>query len=328
MNREISKKRSNLYRKIRSFFDTRDYTEVETPVLSPDLIPEVTIEVFETLFLHPFRPKAHFYLVPSPEVWMKRLIAEGFGDIYQIARSFRNAESIGSLHNPEFTLLEWYTMGADYRDSIGITEELFKAVIPKGISEDLRPPFRRISMAEAFKEFAGITLENCEDREVLRDEAERIGISSAAESSWEEIFHLIFLQKVELSLPQDKPLVLYDYPSAIPCLARDIPGTPWKERWELYIRGVEVANCYTEEDNFEKVAEYFLRESRLKKEQALIPCPADMDYGKNFSRFPRCSGVAMGLDRLLMLMEKLDSIGGVILFPFSDTLTATLNEST
>ncbi|NCC65549.1 MAG: elongation factor P--(R)-beta-lysine ligase, partial [Spirochaetia bacterium] len=105
--------RSHMNRIIRSFFDERGYTEVDTPLLSPTLIPESTIENFATRFENPFLPSSELYLVPSPEIYMKQLIAQGFGSIYQISHCFRNSEQLGHIHNPEFTMLEYYTMQAD-----------------------------------------------------------------------------------------------------------------------------------------------------------------------------------------------------------------------
>ncbi|HKL59153.1 MAG TPA: amino acid--tRNA ligase-related protein, partial [Sphaerochaeta sp.] len=113
--------RSQLNRSIRTFFDQRGYLEVETPTLSPDLIPEPTIQNFATTFDNEFVGSRELYLIPSPEVYMKKLIADGFGSIYQIGHCFRNSEQIGRHHNPEFSMLEYYSVGMDESDSIGLT---------------------------------------------------------------------------------------------------------------------------------------------------------------------------------------------------------------
>ena len=121
--------RARLLQTVRSFFADRAYLEVDTPTLAPTLIPESHLEVFRTHFEHPDREARELYLTPSPEVWIKRLLAEGCGSVFQLGKSFRNGESVDRLHQPEFTMLEYYTVDADYLDSIAVTEELMDTVI-------------------------------------------------------------------------------------------------------------------------------------------------------------------------------------------------------
>jgi lysyl-tRNA synthetase class 2 len=135
-------------------------------------------------------------------------------------------------------------------------------------------------------------------------------------TSWEDAFNVIFLSLVEPNLPADRPLVLDEYPAQIECLARKIPGTAYRERWELYVRGIEIANCYTEESDPQAVRSYF--ESQVgKKSGAMVPHAVDMGYARLFEKFPACSGVAIGFDRLAMVLLGKAEIGEVIAFPFS-----------
>jgi lysyl-tRNA synthetase class 2 len=325
MTREILRRRSAFTAATRAFFSDRGYLETETPILAPALIPESAIEVFRTRFEHPYRPGRDMYLIPSPELWMKRLIAAGMGDIFQITRAFRNAESVGRLHNPEFTILEYYTAGADHLASIDVTEELFRHLLSRGLSSvpdaaALSPPFRRMTMAEAFREFAGFDLAPCSASD-LAEQARRLGIRPGGEDDWETAFNRIFVDRVEPALPADRPLVLLDYPREVRCLAREIPGTPWRERWELYVSGIETANCYSEETDPGRVAAYF-REEEARKARALVPHPADGKFVSLYrDGYPSCSGVAVGFDRLIMAFFGIPRIEGVILFPFSDILS-------
>jgi lysyl-tRNA synthetase class 2 len=405
MTPETIRARGVLTAAVRSFFADKNYLEVETPLLAPALIPESAIEVFKTRFEHPCRPGRELYLVPSPELWMKRLLAAGFGNIFQICKAFRNAESIGSVHNPEFTILEYYTTGADYLDSLALTEELFTCLVQTrreklaappqtgGPQTEnlLAPPFRRMTVAQAFREYAGLDLEALAPRDEaeslpaareLTVRARALGLPAREGDAWEEAFNRIFVGRVETALPRDKPLALLDYPRGVRCLARDIPGAPWKERWELYVNGLETANCFTEETSPDKVAAYFREEAALK-EKALVPHAIDQGFlglyanpreapefsGREAGRTRRLSapgssaqgieaeipqagisrkspaeelqriarsapgtggdapqpsgqssGVALGLDRLLMAFCGETSIGGVIFFPFSDIL--------
>jgi lysyl-tRNA synthetase class 2 len=324
MNFYTMRRRSQLNRRIRDFFDSRGYLEVETPLLSPALIPEEPIEIFETSFSHDFLGDRQLYLIPSPEVFMKKLIAEGSGNIYQLTKSFRNNEQVGSQHNPEFSLLEWYRMDADYRESMTTTEELFAHLLDENSPATLHPPFLRYSIREIFLEKTGIDLLETVNLKTFSAAAKKAGLEPAGGTearTWEELYHRIFLTHVEPELPTDRPVFLFDYPARIPCLAKDIPGTPWKERWELYVNGIETANCYTEETNPARVEAFFREETSRKAAAARVLPDTDTEFLKIFRRgFPECSGVALGLDRLFMALLGQNAIEGVIFFPFSDIL--------
>jgi lysyl-tRNA synthetase class 2 len=330
MDLELLRERARIIREVRSFFDARSFLELDTPLLAPDLIPESCLEVFETARIVPSggktRKHAPYWLIPSPEIWMKRLIARHRISLYQICKCFRNGESTGHLHSPEFTMLEYYTMDADYRDSLRITEELFLALDPD-LPPHLRPPFLRITMEEAFARWAGLDLFAAADGGRLEDEARRLGLEPAPGLDQASLYDLIFIHAVEPALPRDRPVVIMDYPAFVPCLAKEGPGGKTRERWELYIRGVELANCYSEETGPEAVRRYFESEAAIKNKSALVPHGVDRNYWKTFLPrqnrdgqelpFPRCSGVAMGLDRLIMVLSGRSSIDGVLSFPMN-----------
>lgn len=317
--------RSALLRRMRAFFDERGYTEVDTPSLSPDLIPEATIQDFKTTFTNEFIGTRDLYLVPSPEVFMKRLIADGFGSIYQFCHCFRNSESIGEIHNPEFTMLEYYTVGYDEQDSIPLTEELLDRCAPEGAGSDVKGPLRRMTMQEALWTYAKVDLDACQEPEALVEACHRLDLITADGSEpWEDTFNRIFLTLVEPNLPKDRPLVLDRYPAQIDCLAKRDGN--YRKRWELYIRGVEVANCYDEERDVETVRAYYRREyAKLVADRTgrNLPIPAvDPGFADIFSRFPQTSGVAMGIDRLLMVQAGETELGSFLLFPFSAMLSS------
>ncbi len=315
--------RSRMNRTVRAFFDERGYTEVDTPSLSPTLIPEATIENFSTRFKNPFLQEQELFLVPSPEIFMKQLIAQGFGDIYQISHCYRNSEQLGHIHNPEFTMLEYYTMNADEQDSITLTEELFAGLCEAQTPAYLRPPFDRLTVEEAMKTYAGVDLSKHQKQSSLAKEAMRLGLHLPSEpESWEETFNRIFLTFVEPNLPKDRPLVLESYPRQIECLAKQ--DGLYRKRWELYVQGVEVANCYDEERN-ESVIEAYYRDEYAKlveaRSQSMSVIPdIDPSLAKLFASMPQCSGVAIGMDRLQMLLMGKNKLEGVILFPLSGML--------
>lgn len=316
MKWEILKQRSIITDKVRSFFKDKNYMEVDTPLLSPDLIPESSIEIFKTEMINPYRADKDLFLIPSPELWMKKLISQGSGDIFQICKSFRNSEQSGKLHNSEFTMLEWYKTGYSYMDNIEETERLFSSLLSDKTPEFLKPPFGRMSMEEAFLNYAGFSLEQNYEKDQLREKCRSLKIDTDSDDTWEVLFNRIFLQIVEPYLPGEKPLVLYNYPSRIKTLAKNLKNTIWSERWELYAGGMELANCFTEETNCDKIREYYIEEKALKDDISPVSHPVDHQYYKYFgSDFPDCSGVAMGMDRLIMLLTGKSSIEEVILFP-------------
>jgi lysyl-tRNA synthetase class 2 len=319
MTAQTMKDLSRLKGKTREFFLERGYLETDTPVLSPNLIPESSLEIFSTEFVHPYEPSLPLYLVPSPELWMKKIIAETGCNVFQIGKAFRNAESLGKYHNPEFTMLEYYTVEATSKDNIALTEELFRSLCVESTPAYVRPPFRRITMAEAFREFASLDLNELTELGAMIDALEVKGLIVPAHASWEEAFNVLFLSIVEPFLPMDRPLVLDEYPSGIECLARDILGTPYKERWELYVRGIEVANCYSEMTDIDAARQYFSTQLE-KKKHSLVPHTVDMTYPSLLAALPSCSGVAVGFDRLAMVFLGAEKIGDVMAFPFSSFL--------
>ncbi|TVQ27291.1 MAG: hypothetical protein EA382_04150, partial [Spirochaetaceae bacterium] len=249
--------------------------------MAPALIPEAHIEVFATQLVHPYERSQPRYLIPSPEVYLKRLVADGWGSVFSIGRCFRNAESSSRLHNPEFTMLEWYTVDADYRDSIALTTELLGDLAASrtaplgerggaaGATRVGAPPVR-ITVRDAFVRYAGCDPDVFEAPGALRDAADRHGMRVGDDESDEDLFQRILLSHVEPNLPTDRPLFLCDYPTLVPTLAARSPDGAFAERWELYINGVEIANCYTEERDQGRLARFTAEQSDAKQ-SALVP---------------------------------------------------------
>jgi lysyl-tRNA synthetase class 2 len=311
--------RAAVIRRVRSFFDGKNYLELDTPLLAPDLIPESCLEVFQTERLFPHGSKKEsrtLRLIPSPEIWMKKIIARYGVDVYQICKCFRNGESSGHLHNSEFTMLEYYTMDADYMDSLALTEELFAYLAKDAKAPSLNPPFERITVAQAFENWAGFDLFAATQEEgAMEEEARRLGLDPPPGLSTGGLYDLIFIHAVEPHLKTEKPAALIDYPAFVPCLAKKSRNGRTVERWELYHNGIELANCFSEETDPQKVREFFTGEEAEKEKNALVKHNVDHDYWKLFEQgFPRCSGVALGLDRLIMALTRRSNIDGVLPF--------------
>ncbi|MCL2472621.1 MAG: LysR family transcriptional regulator, partial [Treponema sp.] len=202
MDLELLRERARIIQKVRSFFDGRNYLEVDTPLLAPDLIPESCLEVFQTFRLPPEGSrdqKKPYWLIPSPEIWMKRLIAGHRTSLYQICKCFRNGESSGHQHSPEFTMLEYYTMEADYLDSLALTEGLFSFLLSGETENDsgqkdngscsLYPPFTKLTVEDAFFRWAGFNLYKAADTPPsMEKEAKRLGLNPLPGLSVPELY--------------------------------------------------------------------------------------------------------------------------------------------
>ena len=331
MDLEFLKQRAFIIQSLREFFIEKDFLELDTGALATNLIPETCLEVFKTEYIEPWKNESHeLYLVPSPEIHIKPIIARHKIDVFQLSKCYRNVESIGKNHASEFTMLEYYKMKANYIDSLELTEELFEYLGKKlskigiALKDDLKPPFTKLSINDAFKQYCNFALFE-DDTQIstqkLAEQGRKLGIYEPSENdfskwNWEELYNAIFVQFVEPNLPKDKCVFLMNYPREVRCLAQN-NDKHTKERWELYGRGIELANCYSEETDAKLVREYFEIEGKEKDENARVKHEIDKDYWKNFAPeseggytkdgFPKCSGTAMGVDRLIMLLlEKSD----------------------
>lgn len=318
--------RSECIHQTRTFFRNKHYLETDTPALAPYLIPETCLEVFTTDYQKSGEAIIQpLYLVPSPEVYIKQLIADHGVSIFQISKCYRNGESVGRIHSPEFTMLEYYTMGADYRQSLELTESFINTLI-QSIAQaiPLHLPFERITMDEAFMQGAGFSLASATESRDLALHAERLGLGDSNDYqgwAWDDLYELLLVHAVEPFLANKEAVFVTDYPARVPTLAQERTvsqaSIQWqvKERWELYIRGVEIANCYTEERNKERVDAYIREEGAEKNRSAVTPHPVIDGFGHICARMPPCSGVAVGLDRLIMVLAGKKSIDTVLPFP-------------
>ncbi|MCL2440951.1 MAG: LysR family transcriptional regulator [Treponema sp.] len=319
MDLEMLKKRALIIKKVRSFFENKNYLEVDTPLLSPHLIPESCLEVFQTERLFPRgsrKENSKLWLIPSPEIWMKEIIARHRVNVFQICKCFRNGESEGRLHNSEFTMLEYYTIDADYMDSLILTEELF-GFLSGTEKENNFIPFEKMTMAQAFEKWAGFDLFAAAEKgaDEMALQARKLGLDPMPNMTVPQLYDLIFIHSVEPNLKMEKPVALLDYPAFTPCLAKVSANGKTAERWELYYNGIELINCFSEETDPQKIKEFFINEEAEKNKSAVIRHKVDHDYWKMFNGFPRCSGAAMGFDRLLMALTGKSNIDTVSYCP-------------
>lgn len=322
MNINAAKARSLLYANIRNYFSSRGYLEVETPTLSPDLIPEATIDNFGTTFINEFQGSREMYMIPSPEIFIKKLLASGSGSVFEISKCFRNCEQLGQSHNPEFTMLEYYTVGFDEKDSIALTQDMIRKTALSGCPASVLEDFEILSVREAMKRYAKVDIDELQNPKNLRKAAQDLGLPIPGPESWDDTFNRIFINFVETSISKDHPVCLTDYPKQIECLAK--ASGNYRRRWELYIGGLEVANCYLEETDKEIAKDYYRREYQkllsLRSDNGKVIPDVDDSFCETLSKLPKCSGVAIGLDRLLMVESDAKNIDDVLLFPFSQMI--------
>lgn len=307
---------------LRSALDLLGYEEVETPSLVPAPGMEPHIAAFET----PFVPETQagrartLYLHTSPEYAMKRLLVDGAGPIFQICKVFRNGE-ISPLHNPEFTMLEFYRPQADYRRIMSDLEAILASAedaLAPGVCFSRRP-YTLITVREAFVRHARIDLTHCPDAASLRAAAEHIGVRVGPSPHYEDIFFHIFLERVEKHLGQERPEFLIDYPAQMASLARLKPGEPTvAERVELYANATELANGFSELTDAAEQRRRLKDEQEQRRWAGRAAYPLDEKFLSAVSRMPEAAGMAVGLDRVLMLILGLERIEDVLLFPAHD----------
>lgn len=318
--------RARLYEALRRYFAAQGFDEVETPCLVPAPGLEPHIRAFEVPFV-PETPDGRpvtLYLHTSPEYAMKRLLAQGFERIFQIARVFRNGE-VAPMHNPEFTLLEFYRAHADYRAIMEDTEALIAAAAAAVLGERgalasgvaLAPPFERLTVRDALESRTGLDLDALGTAQALQRAAEAKGHYFApGPRSFEDVLLQIFVTSVEPTLGRERPTFLIDYPASMASLARLKPSDPRvAERVELYIAGVELANGFSELIDESEQRARLLDEQAQRRREGKPVYPLDEEFLDAVGRMPPSSGIAIGLDRLLMLLLGAERIEEVLLFP-------------
>lgn len=327
LNWEIFRIRGRVLSAIREFFMDRDYLEIESPLLTPCPTLDANIHTISVSVKdHSGIPRPCF-LHASPEHAMKKLIAAGAEKIFFLGKVFRDQE-VSRLHNPEFTMLEWYQTDADYH-AIQDTAEKLVCHVAKSLLDaiqvafnggilDLAPPWNRITLRRLFLERTGTDLSNCLDLSGIRKAAADNQVQLEKDDDWESGFFKIYLQKIEKDLGIPQPVFIEDYPLALGMMARPKPDDPDRaERTELYIGGLELANGYSELTDPEEQRRRFL-EDLSKKEKTGQAVKIDEELLDALrSGLPPTAGMALGVDRLIMLLASKQTIEDVLFFPFS-----------
>jgi lysyl-tRNA synthetase class 2 len=298
--------RARLYQDIRHFFATRQVLEVETPILSAGCLPDHTITSFATDY-HGNYPK-RLFLHTSPEFPMKRLLAAYPIPIYQITKVFRDGEA-GRRHNPEFTMLEWYRPSFTQDDLINEVDELLQTVLHCLSTQ-------RISYCDLFEQ--SVQLHPLQTPlSTLQHYASKFNIDSVEQLDRDTCLQLIMSCDIEPQLGNARPLVVTDFPASQAALARKNPENPQlAERFEVYFQGIELANGFYELTDPVEQRQRFAQDLEKRHTLALPAVPLDERFLAALEAgLPNCAGVAVGLDRLLMIMANASHIHEVMAFP-------------
>ena len=317
---EVFKTRSKILSEIRNIFVEEGYLEVETPMMHP--IPGgATARPFQT---HHNALDMDLYLRVAPELYLKRLVVGGLEKVFEINRNFRN-EGLSTKHNPEFTMLEFYTAYADYEDQMNFMETLIRKLAEKVLGKtvieqnkkkyDLSKSFQKLTLSDSIVKYIGAKKDQLEDRKELEKIAKKLEVENIKDSSDGKLQLEIFEKGVEGEL--DKPTFIIGYPKDVSPLSRtqdDNPG--YVDRFELFIGGKEIANGFSELNDPDEQAERFKQQVQQKDSGDQEAMGYDEDYVEALEYgLPPCAGVGVGIDRLVMLFTGTTSIRDVLLFP-------------
>ncbi|ESK57408.1 EF-P lysine aminoacylase EpmA [Acinetobacter tjernbergiae] len=306
------KARAEMYHKIRQFFAERNVLEVETPVLSQAGVTDVHLASVQVQ-RHIYGKLNTQYLQTSPEFPMKRLLASGSGAIYQICKVFRDDEH-GRKHNSEFTMLEWYRPNLDLKALMHETADLLETCLAHRFGE-VRPYI--LSYKHAFQDRLDINPLQATLKQ-LKETANRVGLNLDLGDDRLGYMDLLFSHFVEPSLGFDAPVFLTDFPPEMASLAKvktDEDGELVAARFEVYIEGLELANAYDELLDADVLAGRFDADNAERAQQGLSVIPTDQYLLAALPHMPECSGIALGIDRLLMVAMNKMKIDQVITFP-------------
>lgn len=337
---------------VHEFLQKKGYLKVDVPVLSPALIPESYLEVFETEFNY-FDRREKLYLTPSPELFLKRLLVAGSGNIYYLGKAFRNSEPNSDFHSPEYTMLEYYKVGETYLE---LTDEILEMMRYISSSLSFRPesrnllqsPMKEISplvslgrndknivyqgnkisftkwekytVAEAFEKFAKISEKELFNPELFMKKAEKKGYKVKG-FSYQDVFSQIITQEIEPNLGKNGyPSLLYDYPKEVASLAKLNKDKKTAKRAEFYINGIEIGGCCEELNDWKEQKTRFQKEYLIRKKAKMTDHPIDKGFIKALKyKLPDCSGAGIGFERLAMVFVDVNSIDKLKLINIVET---------
>ena len=330
-NKQKLELRFEILKLIRKWFEREGFLEVDAPIIVSEPGQEPNIEPMK-LAVHNEKGQAFVgYLHTSPEYAMKKMLAAGFDKIFYLGKCFRDRESFGHNHNPEFTMLEWYRAKRDFLAIMDDAEALcrfaakslsqgkYKKRIDTANAAKLSGGWQRISMRELWKKVVGVELNDFLTAKALRKLCVQRGFKPANGEDYEELFYRIFLNEIEPKLGMDRPIIVYNYPACMASLSSLCKKDKrYAERFEVYFAGSELANAFTELTDADEQLARLTSERVARKKRGMLVYDIDAEFVEAL-RFglPKSAGIALGVDRLIMSILGCKNINDVLVLPMS-----------
>ncbi len=337
-NKDILEARFEIIRLIREFFWSENFLEVETPNIVNVPGQEPYLDPMKVEIENEIGDKHIGYLHTSPEYTLKKMLAAGFENVFSISKCYRNKESFGGLHNPEFTMLEFYRMNVDFYKIMEDIENLLyslKEKISANHKSKTRLPktgtvgqvinlksFHKIHMRDLWQKYVGVNLDDYLDKESLLNLVNTTyNLQLAPESySYEDLFYKIFLNKIEPNLIE--PTIVHHYPAQMSALSKISQVDPrYAERFEVYINGIEIANAFSELTDQKEQENRLEEEKNLRKNLGKDLYEIDKEFLEAVKNLSNCAGIALGVDRLIMVLLGINNIDDILALPMSKLFT-------
>lgn len=321
--------RWHILRSIREFFWNKRFTEVETPLIVAKPGQEPHLSPMELNVHNQAGKSFKAYLHTSPEYAMKKMLGNGYDKIFTICKTFRDYESFGGEHNPEFTIIEWYRNGGTLEEIMDDCQKLCSYVASslnmsnnKGQkTKDFFSSWERLTMRELWLRELHVDLDELLTKKSMNKLCNDLGMRASADEPYEDLFYKIFLNKIESKLGQDRPLILSHYPAQMAALATTTDDDKYANRFEIYIKGVEIANAFQELCDPVEQRKRFEIEQKERKSMGKVVFDIDEKLLKALEHIDSAAGIALGIDRLVQIFTSCQNIDDVIPFPLSEQFT-------
>ncbi len=327
---QIAKNKKNLEARfviiklIREFFWSQNFVEVDPPALVKTPGQEPNLSAMSVKFHNEHGEEFNGYLHTSPEYAMKKMLSAGFDKIFYLGKCYRDFESFGGQHNPEFTMIEWYRAGEDFYSLMRDVEELINFVVKRMESQKSKvkslksfdKDWKNLFMRELWQEIVGVDLSEYLTREKMFELCVARGFKSEADESYEELFYRIFLNEIEPKLVDMGNVIIHHYPAQMAALSKlSEKEIGYVERFEVYINGIEIANAFTELTDAGEQLKRLQEEQIERKRQGKEVYEIDYEFIEALKNMPDSAGIALGVDRLIQVLLSCQKIEDVIILP-------------
>ncbi|MFH0857383.1 MAG: EF-P lysine aminoacylase EpmA [Candidatus Magasanikbacteria bacterium] len=318
-NKQNLENRWKIIRSIREFFWNENFIEVETPLLLHIPGQEPYLDPMKVLFQNERGENYTGYLHTSPEYSLKKMLGAGYTQIFSLCKCFRSVESFGGTHNPEFTMIEWYRTGVDFT---ALMDDVEKLCFLLGGMFKKEIHFKRMHMKEIWKEILDVNLDELLTDESLKAFCMQKGYSLGAEERYEDMFYRIFLNEIEPKLEEMGNVILHHYPAQMAALAKlDDADNRYAERFEVYMNGMEIANAFSELTDGKEQRKRFLEEQEIREKLGKERIEIDEEFIYAVDMLPQCTGIALGVDRLVQVLLGCKNIDNVLTLPMSKLIS-------